>query len=395
VTAALLELSGVGKSFPRATRRADRVRALASLLRGRAPSDPVQVLSGIDLCVRRGESVGIIGENGAGKSTLLKVITGVLAPTTGTVAVRGTVAALLELGAGFHPEFTGRDNVAMAGALMGFSDAELADKLDGILAFADIGRYIDEPVKHYSSGMIVRLGFALVAARRPDLLITDEVLAVGDEAFQRKCIRWIEDYLAGGGTLLLVSHSMFQVQRLCRHAVWIHGGTVRASGDVHRVTQDYLAWQEARVRRDERAAAVAAAPAGHVEFTIAGMTLNDHVGDDPLQLEMRSPLTLDIAIRSRDGRPPVCLFGVVRADGTAVYGSFSIHDGHVARVDVDGLARFRVRFPALELLPGTYHVRGHAMDTEALRVFDTVERDLIVRGKTEELGTVRLNCTWE
>lgn len=395
MTAPLLELTGVGKSFPRATRRSDRVRALANLLRGRAPPDPVRVLSDIDLCVRRGESVGIIGENGAGKSTLLKVVTGVLAPSTGTVAMRGTVAALLELGAGFHPEFTGRDNVAMAGALMGFSDAELADKLDGILAFADIGRYIDEPVKHYSSGMVVRLGFALVAARRPDLLITDEVLAVGDEAFQRKCIRWIEDYLADGGTLLLVSHSMFQVQRLCRHAVWIHGGTVRASGDVHRVTQDYLAWQEARVRRDERAAAVAAAPAGHVEFTIAGMTLNGHDGDEPLQLEMRAALTLDIAIRSRDGRPPVCLFGVVRADGTAVYGSFSVHDGHAARVDADGIARFRVRFPALELLPGTYHVRGHAMDTEALRVFDTVERDLIVRGKTEELGTVRLNYTWE
>ncbi len=391
----LLELTGVGKSFPRATRRADRIRALASLLRGRPPSDPVQVLQGIDLCVRRGESVGIIGENGAGKSTLLKVVTGVLAPTTGTVAMHGTVAALLELGAGFHPEFTGRDNVAMAGALMGFSDAELAEKLDGILAFADIGRYIDEPVKHYSSGMVVRLGFALVAARRPDLLITDEVLAVGDEAFQRKCIRWIEDYLAGGGTLLLVSHSMYQVQRLCRQALWIHAGGVRASGDVHRVTQDYLAWQEARVRRDERAAAIAAAPAGQVEFTIARMTLNGHDGDEPLQVEMGANLDLDIAMRSRDGRPPVCLFGIVRADGTAVYGSFSLHDGHVGKVDDDGIARFRARFPALTLLPGTYHIRGHAMDTEALRIFDTAERVLIVRGKTHELGSARLNFRWE
>jgi len=214
----LAALRGVRKAFPKITRRSDRSRALLQLLFGR-PVDSITVLDDINLVVQRGASVGLIGENGAGKSTLLKVLTGVLAPSAGSVQINGSVAALLELGAGFHPEFSGRENLAMAAAIMGFAPNELRDRFDDIVAFADIGRYLDEPVKHYSSGMVVRLGFALVAARRPDLLITDEVLAVGDEAFQRKCIRWIDEYLADGGTLLLVSHSMYHVQKLCQHAV--------------------------------------------------------------------------------------------------------------------------------------------------------------------------------
>ena len=389
----LAAMRGVSKAFPRVARRAERMRALGALLAGRAQVDATTVLSDIDLEVRRGESLGIIGRNGAGKSTLLKLLTGVLAPTRGRIETHGSIAALLELGAGFHPEFTGAENVDMAGALLGFAPGELAAKRAQILAFADIGRYIDEPVKHYSSGMVVRLGFALVAARRPDLLITDEVLAVGDEAFQRKCIRWMEDYLAGGGTLLLVSHSMYHVQKLCRHAAWVHDGRIAALGDVHDVTQRYLAYQEERIAAERRSGAAADAPPQ--EFRVAALELNGEGGDGPVAIEHGGALVVRTRVESRAGREPTLAIGLVRADGTPVYGTTSDIDGARGVPDPDGGFAFTLRFDALPLLPGSYWVRAHSQDPEAMRHFDTVERVLLVRGRTRELGLVSLPHRWD
>jgi lipopolysaccharide transport system ATP-binding protein len=388
----LAAMHGVAKAFPRVSRRGERLRALGALLAGRAALDSTMVLSGIDLEVRRGESLGIVGENGAGKSTLLKLLTGVLAPSAGRVETHGSIAALLELGAGFHPEFTGAENVDMAGALLGFAPGELARKREQILAFADIGRYIDEPVKHYSSGMVVRLGFALVAARRPDLLITDEVLAVGDEAFQRKCIRWLEDYLAGGGTLLLVSHSMYHVQKICRQAIWIHRGRIEARGDVHEVTQRYLAFQEQRIAA-ERGAATSGGAAQ--EFRVAALTVNGEPGEGPVTIEQGGALELDVRVESQAGREPALAIGLVRADGTPVYGITSEIDGARPTPHPDGGFRFRLAFDALPLLPGSYWLRAHSQDPEAMRHFDTVERVLVVRGRSRELGLVHLRHRWE
>jgi lipopolysaccharide transport system ATP-binding protein len=388
----LAAMRGVSKAFPRVARRAERVRALGALLSGRAQVDSTTVLSGIDLEVRRGESLGIIGQNGAGKSTLLKLLTGVLAPTTGTIETHGSVAALLELGAGFHPEFTGAENVAMASALLGFAPGELAARREEILAFADIGRYIDEPVKHYSSGMVVRLGFALVAARRPDLLITDEVLAVGDEAFQRKCIRWMEDYLASGGTLLLVSHSMYHVQKLCRHAAWIHGGRIEAAGDTHEVTQRYLAWQEQRIAAERGGVALQGDAAQ--EFRVATLRLNGEGGELPVAVAQGGRLRIEALLHSQSGRVPQLAIGLVRADGTPVYGITSEIDGARPQADGQGGFRYVLEFDALPLLPGSYWVRAHSQDPEAMRAFDTVERVLVVRGRTRELGMVHLPHRW-
>ncbi|HET9484965.1 MAG TPA: ABC transporter ATP-binding protein [Xanthomonadales bacterium] len=387
----LVRLVGVGKSYPRVFRRADRMRALWALLAGGEPKHRTPVLDGVDLVVRRGESLGIVGENGAGKSTLLKLITGVLAPSAGSIAVDGTVGALLELGAGFHPEYTGRENIRLAATLMGFGDEELEAATPRIIEFADIGDYLDEPVKHYSSGMVVRLGFALVAARRPDLLITDEVLAVGDEAFQRKCIRWIEDYLAHGGTLLLVAHSMYHVQKLCRHALWLHRGRVEAQGDVFDVTQRYLAYLERRTAKDE-----ARAHAGEgTEFQVRSIALDGDPALGGIAIEQNAPLAVEVEVSSASGREPTLAIGLVRADGTAVYGIGSEIDGARAAATGDGGFRFRVVFERVALLPGSYQVRAHVMDPEALRVFDTQERPLAVRGRTRELGIVHLPHRWE
>jgi len=392
-TPLLAAMRGVSKSFPRVARRGERLRALGALLVGRERLDSTAVLSGIDLAVHRGESLGIIGQNGAGKSTLLKLLTGVLAPTTGTVETHGSVAALLELGAGFHPEFTGAENIAMAAALLGFGEGELAARREQILAFADIGRYIDEPVKHYSSGMVVRLGFALVAARRPDLLITDEVLAVGDEAFQRKCIRWMEDFLGGGGTMLLVSHSMYHVQKLCRHACWIHAGRIEAQGDVHEVTQRYLAFQERRIAADH-GREPGAVGSGY-EFHVASMAVNGETGELPIAIDFGDGVEIDALIASRDGREPVFALGIHRADGTPVYGCTSEIDGARPLAREAGGFRFRLRFDSLNLLPGSYFLRAHSQDSEGMRLFDTVERPLVVRGKSRDFGLVRLAHHWE
>lgn len=387
----LIQARGLGKRYPRSHKSSERFRALGRLLLGRTDETAHAVLRDVTIDVQRGESVGVIGENGAGKSTLLKLITGVLTPSTGTVEVSGNVGALLELGAGFHPDYSGRDNVAMAAALRGLWGSELEQRLPEIIAFADLGDYIDEPVKHYSSGMVVRLGFAVIAAMKPDLLITDEVLAVGDESFQKKCVRWMEQYLADGGTLLLVSHSMYHIQKLCRRALWLRNGEVAAFGDVHDVTQAYLAWHE---KRSDGMPTTRAGVAGQ-EFAIEAIQVNGIDGDAVVVTTIGDTLSVRAVVRSREGREPVVMVGIVRADGTPVYGVSSEMDGVRLTVRNGDRVRAEIAFDALALLPGSYTIRVHVLDPEGVRMFDTLERGLIVRGASREFGLVRLAHRWE
>ncbi|KFN47231.1 polysaccharide ABC transporter ATP-binding protein [Arenimonas metalli] len=387
----LVRANGLAKRYPVLGHRGDRLAALWDVLRGRRPRRVAEVLQDISFEVMPGQSLAIIGENGAGKSTLLKLVTGVLTPSAGTVETRGSIGALLELGAGFHPELSGRDNVRLAAALHGIDAATLAQKLPEIEAFADIGRYLDEPVKHYSSGMVVRLGFAVIAAVRPALLITDEVLAVGDENFQRKCIRWLDEYLAGGGTLLLVSHSIYHVQKLCRRAIWLEGGRIAAQGDVFEVSQRYLAAQEAR-RAGEQA--VEAPVAGLPEYRVESVAINGVPGTGAVAVAMGDALEQDVVIHSRDGLPPVMLNGWVRADGTPVYGVSSEMDAVPAQALGNGRFRFRLVFDPLTLLPGSYRLRTSALDGEGLRLFDTVDREVTVTGAAREYGLARLPHAW-
>jgi len=385
---ALIELKEVTKQYPKVHRRADRMRALISLLLGRRQLAAVDVLSDITFSLERGVSLGLIGENGAGKSTLLKVITGVLSPTRGTVKVDGRVGALLELGAGFHPDISGRENIKLAAALMGLSSKEIAAKAPEIIAFADIGDYIDEPIKHYSSGMVVRLGFAVIAATRPDVLITDEVLAVGDETFQKKCVRWIEDFLAQGGTLLLVSHSMYHIQHLCKRACWIKAGRIQQMGDVFDVTQAYLAYHEQKSA--DLSLPLALDPLG---YEVTQFTINDD-GNEHLAYPRNATLTLRVELRAPDRRQPNVAFGVLRADGTAVYGTTSKMESiEPARLSEESFA-YLLELSDLALLPGTYHFRAHAMDPEGLRVFDTVAKTVVIRGESREFGIVHLAHRW-
>ena len=386
----LVEVNGLGKRYPIVGHRGDRVHALWDIVRGHPPRRTVSVLQDISFEVRRGESLGIVGENGAGKSTLLKLITGVLTPSSGSVRTHGRIGALLELGAGFHPQYSGLDNVRMTAALHGLAGDALAEKLPEIRAFADIGDYIDEPVKHYSSGMVVRLGFAVTAALRPDLLITDEVLAVGDESFQRKCIRWIDDYLANGGTLLLVSHGLYHVQKLCRRALWLDGGRMRELGDVFDVTQAYLAWHERKTARAEESETLETSG----EFALTDVTVNGERGEAAVMQAQDAPLLIEAVLRSADERPPVLSVGIVRAEGSPVYGISSDMEAIVPEDLGGNRFRYRLAFDPLPLLPGEYHVKLHPLDPEGVRLFGTLMRRLIVRGASRELGMVRLSHRW-
>jgi len=259
------------------------------------------------------------------------------------------------------------------------------------VAFADIGDYIDEPIKHYSTGMVVRLGFAVIAAFKPELLITDEVLAVGDESFQKKCIGWMESYLADGGTLLLCSHSMFHVQKLCHQVCWINEGRIHMLGDAFQVTQAYLAWHEKHQQKIEGAEAAAR---DHGHYRVSVLTLQnepEHVCPD---IAMGDDLLVSGRVLSPDGRAPVISLGIVRADGTPVYGTTSEIDGHSLQAAGDREYSFALHFRGLRLLPGSYVMRAQAMDPEGMRFYDDVGREFVVTGRSRELGIVQLSHEW-
>jgi len=386
--APLLQLSAVGKDYAKTDHNAARVRVVFDLLRGHGVAHAFRALDDVSFELAAGESLGIIGENGAGKSTLLKIVAGVITPTRGKVEVRGRVGALLELGSGFHPEYTGLANIDLAAALLGLAPSEIAAKRDDIIAFADIGSHIHDPIKHYSSGMVVRLGFAVATALTPDVLITDEVLAVGDESFQKKCIAWMERYLAGGGTLLLCSHSMYHIQKLCRSALWLKAGRVEQRGSSAEVTQAYLAYHEEK-SAGARPPISAPRAVASVVHSIQSLSL-----EPDARIRSGGALTVKGNVFSPDGRVPVVELGVVRADGTPVYRVASDMDG-VAPVRVDDRQfSFMLTFPELPLLPGKYLIRAHALDPEGVPPSDYVEQSFIVEGDTRELGLVRIAHRW-
>ncbi len=245
---AAIVLAGVAKHFRKTTRKreyttlkTELVRLLKRERKAIERVEWIEALKHIDLTVPAGKTVGIIGRNGSGKSTLLKLITGIYAPSSGTVKVNGRISALLDLGAGFHPDFTGRENILINGIILGMSRGQVKDRMKDIIEFAELGDFIDEPVRTYSSGMFMRLAFAVATHVDPDILIVDEILAVGDAHFTRKSMARMKEFKASGKTIVLVTHDLSTVQSWCDHAVWIDGGRVREQGEPGRVIEAYNA----------------------------------------------------------------------------------------------------------------------------------------------------------
>src|SRR5205823_11682469 len=237
---------GMGKRYRRGLQVDDGLRhALEDFVRSpiatlrRKKEETFWALQDVSLEVKEGEVLGLIGRNGAGKTTLLKILSRITRPTTGWAEIRGRVGSLLEVGTGFHPELTGRENTFLSGAILGMSKREITRKFDEIVSFAELERFIDTPVKHYSSGMYVRLAFAVAAHLEPEILLVDEVLAVGDLEFQKKCLGKMSEVSKTGRTVLFVSHQMNQVRRLCQACIWIDRGCVQSRGGVAEVTNAY------------------------------------------------------------------------------------------------------------------------------------------------------------
>jgi ABC-type polysaccharide/polyol phosphate transport system ATPase subunit len=258
-----IDVTDVTKTYRKYARRKQFATLKSAILSGTLvndlnPEDTFNALKGVSFSVRQGCTFGIVGRNGSGKSTALKVVAGITKPTTGTVAVRGRISALIELGAGFHPEISGRENVFINGIMLGLSKREITSRFDEIVEFAEIEDFIDAPVKTYSSGMYMRLGFAVAIHVDPDVLLIDEVLAVGDEAFTHKCLDKFAEFRRRNKTVLLVTHSLNLVERFCDEALWLNDGRSRAMGDPRRVVSAYIADVE---KQEERHMAQAEAKA--------------------------------------------------------------------------------------------------------------------------------------
>jgi lipopolysaccharide transport system ATP-binding protein len=235
--------AGLTKRYRVGTRRhhADRLSDLFSRARGSGEGEEFRALDDVSFEIMYGDAVGIVGGNGAGKSTLLKILSRVIRPSAGTAELHGRLASLLEVGTGFHPELTGRDNIYMSGIILGMTRTEVSRHFDDIVAFAGVERFLDTPIKWYSSGMQTRLGFAVAAHLDAEILLIDEVLAVGDAAFQKRCLAKMREVASGGRTVLFISHDLDSVEKLCNRAIWLDKGRVRAdSSDVKQVTQGYL-----------------------------------------------------------------------------------------------------------------------------------------------------------
>ncbi|MCZ2439519.1 MAG: ABC transporter ATP-binding protein [Burkholderiales bacterium] len=361
----VIALADIGKSYSLESRP---WRRLWQQLRGGAgPGPQHHALRHVDLRIRRGETVGIIGRNGAGKSTLLQVICGVVAPTRGQRRVHGRVAALLELGAGFDPELTGRENVRLNGPLLGLTAAQVGQRLPSIIDFAGIGEFIDQPVRSYSSGMFVRLAFSMATSVEPDILVIDEALSVGDGSFARKSFERIMALKERGATILFCSHSLFQVEQLCERAIWLHDGAVRFDGSSRQACMEYQGWMEV----DD--AAAAQDPAAPARFDSPAATLVD-VQILPVRegFELRSgvdDLALRLRVRSDPALPEPTVGVIVHgADGRAVASAGSWLDAVDLQRDADGSFAVVLRFPALPLLKGRYTVSAYVLCERAIHI---------------------------
>ena len=328
------------------------------------------VLRDIDFAVQRGEAVGIIGNNGAGKSTLLKLITGTTQPTAGRIEMAGRVAAILELGMGFHPEFTGRQNAYMAGQLLGFTVEEIADLMPDVEAFAEIGEYIDEPVRVYSSGMMVRLAFSVATARRPDVLIVDEALSVGDAYFQHKSFDRIRDFRSQGTTLLLVSHDKAAIQSICDRALLLDAGRLVKEGAPEAVMDFYNAMLAERQKRTLKQTQLADGKvqtiSGSGEATIATVALLDERGEEVETVDVGQRVRLRVSVDVHQDLPELVLGYMIKDRlGQSVFGTNTHHLKRVlSPVRRGERITFTFGFPA-NLGEGTYSVAValHSSDT--------------------------------
>jgi len=340
-----------------------------SLISDLRSDETFTALDGVSFEVARGSTFGVIGENGSGKSTLLKLLAGITKPTRGTLRVAGRISALIELGAGFHPEISGRENVAINGIMLGLSRREVDERFDEIVDFAELREFIDAPVKTYSSGMYMRLGFSVAIHVDPDVLLIDEVLAVGDESFTRKCLDKIGEFRRRGKTIVLVTHSLGLVEKMCDEALWLRHGHKAGEGDPKRVVDAYLTYvaggEEALLAKEQAAAAPPAAAeepsAGYREgrwgsrdVEITRVRLLDDRGQERHVFASGESLTVRLDVEAKAAVADFVFgVGIFTADGVSVYGTNTHLEDFVPR-RVAGRGEVSLELLDLRLVEGTY-----------------------------------------
>lgn len=366
-------------------------------------ADTFWALRDVNFEVERGDCIGLIGPNGSGKSTLLKLITGIIEPTVGSAEVRGRMSSLLELGAGFHPDLTGRENIFLNASIYGLSGKQIRERLEPIIEFSEIGNFIDTPVKHYSSGMYVRLGFAVAMHTDPDILLVDEVLAVGDQHFQNKCIDAVMEFRRRGGTLIFVSHGLGNVQNICNRAIWFDKGVVQADDSPIDVIMEY----RNRVAEEENAATAQAETDslteerrwGTGDVEIVNVELRDQSGAQRTVFYTgdRLSVQIDYVAKQRMENPT---FGIAiyHQNGAHITGPNTQTFG-LDIPSIEGAGTVTYSIPSLPLIDGAYLLTVAATDQTGAVIYDFHDRHYPFRvspGNTQEqYGLVALGGEWQ
>jgi len=391
------------------------------------PEETFQALKNVSFDVAKGQTMGVIGRNGSGKSTALKLIAGITKPTSGVVAVKGRISALIELGAGFHPEISGRENVFINGIMLGMTKREIQQRFDEIVEFAELTEFIDAPVKTYSSGMYMRLGFAVAIHVDPDVLLVDEVLAVGDEGFTHKCLDKFGEFKRRNKTILLVTHSLGLVERFCDEAVWLDHGDKRGQGDPTRVVGAYmtdverqeeqlLAAGDAKAKVDAGESTVSAKPTGPVDageiaadmsrategrwgsggVEITQVTLQNDHGETTHIFHTGEPVTVKLNVRaSKPVKDFVFGVAIFNAEGVCVYGTNTDIEDHQSDT-LDGAAEISLVIDALDLVEGTYKldVAAHKLDG-APYDYHRLLYTFRMKSRVKDVGIYRPKHSWK
>ena len=396
MTSAAVTVDGVSKRFRLYRERTHSLKQ-AVLQRRRATFDEFWALRDVAFEIPQGSTFGLIGENGSGKSTLLKCIARILRPDNGSITTNGRLAALLELGSGFHPELSGRENVYLNGSILGLSRKEIDRRLDEIVDFAGVEAFIDQPVKNYSSGMYVRLGFSVAINVDPDILLVDEVLAVGDASFQQKCMEKFADYRRAGRTVVVVSHAMGQLRNFCDRVAWLEHGELKAVGGAGSVVDDYVD-ETHQDRHVGGGASGAEARWGSGEMRITGVQILDGAGIETLTLRTGDTAIVRMHYQAPTEVPkPVFGIGITTLEGQDVSGPNTRDTDDVPDLIVGtGYVDFRV--DQLTLLPGTYELTVAVYDYTCQHPIDHRHRlarfDVVAGIPREGVGVVSLGGAW-
>ncbi len=393
-----IQASQISKCYQLYSQPTDRLKQF--LWRGkRQYYRELWALRDINLAITQGEVVGIVGQNGSGKSTLLQMVCGTLTPTGGEMLVKGRIAALLELGAGFNPEFSGRENVFMSAAILGLSQAEIAERFDKIIDFSGVGDFIDQPVKTYSSGMYVRLAFSVAINVDPDILVIDEALSVGDGAFSRKSFNEIMKMRDAGKTILFCSHSLFQVESLCARAVWINSGKIIMDGDSADVVAAYQGFLDKSVLGPTTETIITGSdtpiPTADIEHARSSAHLGkvtvviDGISDpSKIILSGQSSIAVQISFSSDPALPcPNIAITLHAMDGRTLTSAATWEDNITLQRSSDGSCQACLTFDQLPLLKGEYHLSAHLLCERGLHIYDSA--NVVATLKVQQPGRLQ------